>query len=104
MLPRRRGARITVPAVVMTEWWRGGLRETERRAILRSVIVEELQKSLAIAAGVALGLVRGSTQIDAIVMASAATRDDIVYTSDPDDLEALRRSVPQFANVPLVVV
>jgi len=47
----------------------------------------------------ASGLVRGATTIDAIVMASAAARGDIVYTSDVSALEALRRSVPAFARV-----
>jgi hypothetical protein len=35
-----------------------------------------------------------ATLIDAIVMASAATRGDIVYTSDVDDLERLRVFFP----------
>jgi hypothetical protein len=37
-------------------------------------------------AGEALGKVRTATVVDAIVMASAASRGDVVYTSDYDDL------------------
>lgn len=38
--------------------------------------------------------------IDALVMASACRRpNEIVYTSDVADLEALRAGVPQFASV-----
>jgi hypothetical protein len=34
--------------------------------------------------------VKGATAVDAIVMASAALRGDLVYTSDVGDLERLR--------------
>ena len=45
---------------------------------------------------------RSATTIDAIVMASAARRGDIVYTSDFEDLERLRahfRAVPRVLGV-----
>ena len=98
------GVLITVPAVVVTEWWRAGAREKQRAELLRATFVEDLDKHLAILAGGALGTVRGATPIDAIVMASAALRGDTVYTSDPRDLEALRRGVPAFAAVQVVRV
>ncbi len=94
---------ITVPAVVIAEWWRAGVREKERATILRSVRVEPLGDYVARLAGVAVGLVRGAGTIDAIVMASASLRGDTVYTSDPNDLAMLQASVPQFANVRVVV-
>lgn len=50
-------------------------------------------------AGIAVGLVPGAGTIDAIVMASAASRGDTVYTSDLDDLTRLRDRVPEFAGV-----
>jgi hypothetical protein len=46
-------------------------------------------------AGEALASVHGATAIDAIVMASAATRGDVVFTSDVDDLERLRAFFPR---------
>ena len=98
------GVSITVPAVVITEWWRSGVREKERASLLRSICVESLEKHLAMAAGVALGLVHGATAVDAIVMASAATRGDTLYTSDVADLEALRAALPRFAGVQIVQV
>ncbi len=58
---------------------------------------------LARLAGIAVGLVRGAATLDAIVMASASLRGDIVYTSDPDDLGALRDGVPAFADVRILV-
>ena len=83
---------ITVPADVVGEWWRG---HTDLRVgILASVAVESLTEALARAAGEALAVVRGATLVDAVVMASAASRGDVVYTSDVDDLEALRRHFP----------
>jgi predicted nucleic acid-binding protein len=84
--------RITVPADVVGEWWRG--RTDVRDAILASVDVEPLSEVLAKVAGEALAVVKGATLVDAIVMASAASRGDVVYTSDVEDLERLRRHFP----------
>lgn len=72
---------IVVPTVVIAEWWRPGAHEKEQTAILRAVRVEALGANLARLAGIALGLVPGAGTIDAIVMASAASRGDTVYTS-----------------------
>ena len=83
---------ITVPADVVGEWWRG--RTDLRDSILESVDVEPLSEALAKIAGEALASIRGATLVDAIVMASAASRGDIVYASDVDDLERLRKYFP----------
>ena len=87
-----REQRITVPADVVGEWWRG--RSDVRDAILESVDVEPLSEDLAKRAGEAIALVKGASLVDAVVMASAASRGDIVYTSDVEDLERLRRVFP----------
>jgi predicted nucleic acid-binding protein len=79
--------RITVPSAVITEWWRG--RSDLRDAIVAAVRIEPLSERLAKLAGEVLASVRGSAAIDAIVMASAAQRGDIVYTSDVNDLQTL---------------
>ena len=93
-LLRAREQRIVpvVPADVVLEWWRG--RTDRREAILELVNVEPLTQSLARAAGEALAAVRGATPIDAVVMASAASRGDVVLTSDVHDLERLRGCFP----------
>jgi len=83
---------ITVPAAVVLEWWRG--RTDVRERVLAGVKVEALHAALAKAAGEALASVKSSTPIDAVVMASAAQRGDVVYTSDVGDLEKLRRHFP----------
>ena len=92
----RDGLEITVPAVVVAEWWRGP--RDAREEILRMLTIEPMDGGLARAAGEAIAAVRSATTIDAIVMASAARRGDVVYTSDLEDLERLRahfRSVPR---------
>ena len=86
------GILITVPAVVIAEWWRG--RSDAREMILRGVRVEDTTVALARLAGEALAAVPGATAVDALVMASAARRGDIVYTCDLADLERLRSYFP----------
>lgn len=56
--------------------------------------MEDLDAELAKTAGEAIASVPGATTIDAIVMASAARRGDVVLTSDVDDLQALQRHFP----------
>jgi predicted nucleic acid-binding protein len=86
----QRGFLPVVPAVVYVEWWRG--RTDVREAILNAVIVEDLPPILCRAAGEALAAVKGSTLVDAVVMASAALRGGgVVYTCDPMDLARLQR-------------
>jgi hypothetical protein len=82
------GLIVTVPSAVITEWWRG--RSDARETILDGIRVEALDEPLARLAGEALAAVEGATVVDAIVMASAAQRGDVVYTSDFADLVRLR--------------
>jgi hypothetical protein len=86
------GLTITVPAAVVMEWWRG--RTDAREAVLRGVRVESLDLELAKSVGEALAAVPSATPIDALVMASAARRGDVVYTSDFEDLDRLRSHFP----------
>ena len=95
----RRGSLPVVPAVVYAEWWRG--RTDVREDILRIVIVEPMPPSLCRAAGEALRAVRGSTLVDAVVMASTALRGGgVVYTSDVVDLVRLQSHFPTVHVVP----
>jgi len=95
--------RIYVPEVVLAEWWRG---YTKRRAeIVQAVAIDRLTSQQAKAAGEVLahlGIDGGGAAltIDALVMASAASRGDVVYTSDPDDLLGLRE---HFKGVKLIM-
>ena len=65
-------------------------RSDVRETILRGLRVEAVDEGLAKIAGEALAAVREATTVDAVVMASAARRGDVVYTSDFDDLDRLR--------------
>jgi hypothetical protein len=81
------GVRITVPTVVVGEWWRG--RSDRRDDILMSVDIEPLELPLARLAGEAIAAVPRATLVDAVVVASAARRGDLVFTSEYDDLTRL---------------
>ncbi len=78
---------ISVPVAVMAEWWRGGRRQAQ---LLKLLAPEEMTERMAMSAGEAIAAVPGATVVDAIVMASAAARGGVVYTSDFDDLSQLR--------------
>jgi predicted nucleic acid-binding protein len=84
---RERAMPVTVPVAVVAEWWRG--RTDLRERILAALLVEPMSEALARAAGDARAAVRGATVVDAIVMASAATRNDVVLTGDVEDLGRL---------------
>jgi predicted nucleic acid-binding protein len=89
---RALGIAVTVPSVVLAEWWRAGFGR-KHRDILAPMFVEPTSERVAKAAGLALSLASASV-VDAIVMASAALRGDVVFTSDLDDLSSLQRHFP----------
>jgi predicted nucleic acid-binding protein len=93
----RDGVTITVPAVVVAEWWRRASSAAD--GILAMVTVEPMDKGLAKVAGEALAAIGRAGVVDAIVMASAARRGDVVYTSDVEDLERLRAHFRAVARV-----
>lgn len=99
---RLQGVPITAPVPVIGEWWRG--RTDWREQILGSVRVEELTLAMVKLAGEALASLpsppsrrrgHGPGFVDAIVMASAASRGDVVYTGDVEDLERLTAFFPE---------
>lgn len=83
---------MVIPSVVVTEWWRA--RTDVRDALLRSAVIEHTDDELVKVAGLAQAAVPRATTIDAVVMASAARRGGVVYTSDVEDLERLRAFFP----------
>jgi predicted nucleic acid-binding protein len=90
--------RVMVPAPCFAEWWRG--RTDRREDIRRAIQIDWLTEATLRMAGEALAAVpagrRGRpTTIDAIAMASAASRkDDVLATSDPEDMFRLQAFFP----------
>lgn len=90
--------RVTVPSACLAEWWRG--RTDRREDILRAVHIDWSSESALCLAGQALAAVarrKGECPltIDAIVMASAASRKgDVLATSDPEDMMRLQAFFP----------
>jgi predicted nucleic acid-binding protein len=91
-LAKMRLAVLSVPVPVVAEWWRG--RTETRGKILDVVNVAAISLAVVKAAGEALARVDESTVVDAMVMAFAASRGDVVFTEDVDDLERLRAFFP----------
>jgi predicted nucleic acid-binding protein len=97
-----RRVRVSVPTPVISEWWRG--RTDDRDDILRSIELDigPPSRAAALLAGEALAIVHAKKNddcrcrllVDAFVMASAALRGDVVYTSDVDDLMLFSRRFP----------
>ena len=76
-----------VPSVAVAEWWRK--RSDRAEQLLDAMRIEHTDTALVRVAGEALAAVKGAGTVDAIVMATAARRGGIVYTSDVEDLMAL---------------
>lgn len=91
---RIRNLPVTVPVVVVLEWWRGQRGPAAR--LLDAMRVEPLREPLARVAGEALRRIGpGPSIADAAVMASAAQRGDGVLTSDLGDFQRLQTVFPE---------
>jgi predicted nucleic acid-binding protein len=89
----RRSLLITVPAPVVVEWWRGQRGPVAK--LIDDLVVEPLSYDLARLAGEALArCAKGPSATDAVVMASAAQRGDLVLTADLEDLTRLQTCFP----------
>jgi predicted nucleic acid-binding protein len=95
------GRRVTIPTVVVVETWRGGSRSARLAPLLEACVLEPLGNTLARRAGELIASVKGTGAIDAVVVESAATRDDVIMTSDPEDLSRL---VDRVTSVDLIVI
>lgn len=95
----RRGMELTIPTAVIVEVWRGGPRSARVATLLSASVVEALSEEIARRAGEALATAKSASVVDAVVMSSAAQRNDRVLTADLDDL---RRLLGHFPGVRLV--
>jgi hypothetical protein len=83
-----RGLSPTVPAGVLGQAWRGGP-QAQLSRLLSGCQIEELSEERARSAGTLLAAVGRSDLIDASVVVGALERDDIIFSSDRTDMEAL---------------
>jgi hypothetical protein len=83
----QRGERPVVPAAVLGQAWRGPQPALSR--LLRGCVIEDLNEQRARAAGIACARSGTDDIVDAIVVAGALARADLVVTSDAAGLEQL---------------
>ena len=89
---QERGAVPIVPAGVLAQAWRGGPQPQLSR-LLAGCRIEEFDEPLARSAGATCALAGTSDVVDASVAVGALARDDVVVTSDPDDIRHLARAL-----------
>jgi predicted nucleic acid-binding protein len=96
-----RDASPTVSAGVLGQVWRGGPQAGLSR-FLRGCDVEPLTEHDARMAGAALAKSGASDLIDAVVVVTALARDDLVVTSDPDDLTRIASAIGRSLRIYVV--
>lgn len=82
----------TLPAVVLGQAWRGGPQARLSR-LARGCLIEPFTEQQARAVGVALAAGGSSDLVDAAVVITALFREDLVVTSDPDDLRRIAAAI-----------
>ena len=85
------GARLRVPAPVLAQVWRSGARQAVLSRLLdaeRTTVVA-LDRTAAQSVGGLLAATGTRDVVDAAVVICAWEHDDVVVTSDPDDLHRL---------------
>ena len=80
-----RGLRPTVPAGVLAQAWRGGP-QAELSRLLSGCRIDALTEAASRATGAACARSKRSDVVDASVVVGALVRQDVVFTSDPEDL------------------
>jgi hypothetical protein len=100
---RARGSRaLIVTTPVLTQVWRNGPRQAALCRFLKGCVLDSPSESVAKRAGELLGRTGTSDAVDALVVATAIEmKAAMIFTSDPDDLEALL-DVSEVAVPPLV--
>jgi hypothetical protein len=84
----RRKARVTVPAAVVAQAWRGNRPIIARIVSVCAVDVLDFEEAKRIGLLLAKGR-RRSDVVDAAVVTGAVRRGDAIATSDPDDIRGL---------------
>jgi hypothetical protein len=97
----KRGIYPTLPTVVLGQAWRGGP-QAQLSRLVRGSVVEPFTEQQARAAGTALAASGSSDLVDAAVVITALARQDLVVTSDPDDLRRIASALGRELAVHLV--
>jgi hypothetical protein len=97
----RRKARVTVPAAVVAQAWRGNRPVIARIVAVCAVDVLDLEEAKKIGLLLAKNR-RRSDVVDAAVVIGAIRRHDAIATSDPDDIRGLLGSAG--ADLPVLGV
>jgi hypothetical protein len=96
-----RGMCPTLPTVVLGQAWRGGP-QARLSQFTRGCRVEPFTEQQARAAGAALAASGSSDPIDAAVVVIALARDDLIVTSDPDDLHRIAGAIGRSVEMHVV--
>lgn len=82
----------TLPTVVLGQAWRGGPQARLSR-FLRGCRIEPFTERQARSAGAALAASGACDLVDAAVVVTALARQDLIVTSDPDDLRRIAAAI-----------
>ncbi len=87
----RTGSRLVVPAGVLGQVWRDGVRQVALRALLvgETTSVPPLDQAMAQAAGILCGRAGTADIVDASVVLTARRERAVVITSDVSDIRRL---------------
>jgi hypothetical protein len=83
----------TVPAPVVAQGWRGGARQARLAKLLGGCRIESLDDAQARAVGAIATRAETSDIVDTTVVEGALRRNDLVISSDPDDLRSIASAV-----------
>ncbi len=97
----RRNVRVTVPAPVIAQAWRGNRPLIAR--LLASSEIEVFDEPLARRVGELLAKARTSDVVDGVVVFGAVARADAIVTSDPDDIRRLLEAAGA-GNLPVISI
>lgn len=96
-----RGVRPTLSTAVLGQVWRRGP-QAQLSRLLRGCRIAPLSEPEARAAGVALASSRSNDLVDAVVVVTALARQDLIVTSDPDDLRRIAGAIGGEVSLHLV--
>ena len=83
----------TVPAPVLAQAWRGTSRQAQLARLITGCDIETLDDARAKATGTIASHAKTKDIVDACVVEGALRRQDVVITSDPDDLHAIANAL-----------